>query len=525
MTNTKILSLLILTQIAFGISQNTQKSILLNTKEDEEECPVLYQSGSITVTSDNQIIENLEITANDSFWDVNGTRWDGNKWQAVPGVYCIGFKNVTIRNVYIKHYPQGFDAHEGSNAEQVFYDLITEYPEYTPVYGEDEEREHGVTTIPSEATLSPYSMGIYFEDCEGITIENVRVELVKPPKGALASWKNYNIYGQDSDNATIHNVIVSGGSSGIWLGNCQGVVVDNWAAYNVHGPFPRGQCLQASYCHDATISNFICKNQWQYSYPEDAMSLWRSTRVTVTNGVVIGNNATTGVGLMFEESDIVYDDIDDAWCHVQNVYSSGVGVCFSTYGGTNITWENCGCRDNVCGERGGREAGSSIMWYAGWENPSEVENCCYPQNLKVVDSVFWNACEKPWIWSDKDMCPDAWVQQDIVAQDFDLDEHPVDIRLCFQLDDELYVADTSYGQEMENIENLGLFGDGHIDFESPYDKDEVNDWGICDDWCYGEGWVANVEWERKCKWGKCAFCDECIPYWPFWVESNLAAAN
>jgi len=78
---------------------------------------------------------------------------------------------------------------------------------------------------------------------------------------------------------------------------------------------------------------------------------------------------------------------------------------------------------------------------------------------------------------------------------------------------------------MENIENLGLFGDGHIDFESPYDKDEVNDWGICDDWCYGEGWVANVEWERKCKWGKCAFCDECIPYWPFWVESNLAAAN
>ena len=189
MRNIQISILLLCAYIALVEAQNNQNP----GQEDEEECPVLFRSGSISVTRDNQTIENLVIDANDSYWDTTIKRADGNKWQAVPGITCLGFSNVTIRNVYIRHYPQGLDAPEGSNAKAVFDHVVAENPEAMPVIDQDVERDHGVNVIPSEAELSPYSMGIYFEDCQNLTIENVRIEFVDPPQGHLAAWKNYNI--------------------------------------------------------------------------------------------------------------------------------------------------------------------------------------------------------------------------------------------------------------------------------------------------------------------------------------------
>lgn len=314
---------------------------------------------------------------------------------------------------------------------------------------------------------------------------------------------------------------MSGGSDSIWMKNCHHAHITNWASYNIHGPFPRGHCIQTSYCNDAIIENFICKNQWQYSYTGDTINLWRSTRLTVSNGVILGENSPTGTGLMLEESDILEENKDNQWVNVDHVYGKGLSTCFSTYGGTNVTWDNVGCRDNYNGARGGRDEHqtSGIMFYAGWENPNNVENCCYPTNIKIRNSKFWNTCHKPWIWSNKQKAPDAWVEQDLIAEDFDLNEHPIDLKLCFKIGEEIYEADTGAGEGDAHIKNLGLQGNGAIDTDSEHSVDAENTWGQCQDMCYAK---AHVEWSRKCNWGKCANCMECVEYWPNWVARNLA---
>ena len=482
----------------------------------DTECPALTESGPITISQNSQVVENLLITAGDSQWVATGGDY---QWTAPTGIVCNGFSDVKIKNVYVKHYPQGVDAHKGSKAEKIFQKTIEEHPEANPVALEYVEHDLGLDGTPAEDLgTTPYSLGIHFKNCQNLTIENVRVELVDPPQGALSYWMNYNIYGEDSDNILIKDVILSGGSSSIWVKNCNKAVVSNWAAYNIHGPFPRGQCIQTSYCMDVTIEKFICKNQWQYSYTEDAMSLWRTSRSTVTNGVILGENSPTGVGLMMEESDILDTDKSTLYVNVSEVYAKGCSTCFSTYGGTNVTWDNVGCRDNYCGQRGGRNSPkpSGLMWYSGWENPSNVVNCCTPTNLKLENSKFWNTCRMPWIMTNKTKAPNAWAQRDLIAEDFTINEYPISLNLCFKINGQEWKADTREGTDDSHIKNLGLKGNGGIDADSDYDVNAVETWGECEDTCK----TSSTTWETKCYWTTCRACLDCTQYWPHWVENT-----
>merc|ERR1712216_148271 len=121
-------------------------------------------------------------------------------------------------------------------------------------------------------------------------------------------------------------------------------------AYNVLGPFPRGQCVQYGRCTDGVVEDFICKNQWEYSWPEDSISMWRSANSTVRSGAVLGNNANTGVGVMFEQSAV----LENSWGLVSNVQVLQVGSCFSTYGGTRVNFDSVTCRANHNWAVGGR---------------------------------------------------------------------------------------------------------------------------------------------------------------------------
>lgn len=486
--------------------------------QEDIDCPILLESGPITVTADGQTIENLIITAGDAYWDYSVSK--DNKWEPVPGIYCEGFDNVEIKNVYVKQYPQGLDAIPGSTAEQVFNDLIAEIPSAYPDVQPD--WDFNQASAGPESAMSPWSLGIHFKECDNITIDNVRVEFLSPPKARLASWRNYNIWGENSNNASITNVILNGASTGIEMQWCDNMFISNWAGYNVHGPYPRGQCLQTGNCFDGIIEKFICKNQWQYAWPEDSISIWRSGRMTVRDGSIIGNNALTGVGFMWEESNI----LTDSWGLIERVNIRGTGTCHSNYGGSNVTWNDCGCRDNVCEGRGGRDPGSSLMWYSGWENPDHIDNCCFARNAKIQASRFWNACTSPWVWRDVTENPEAWMEIDLTPEDFTFNDHPIDLKICFIVPDDngvdtRYEADTGAGSGAEQIANLGLVGDGRIDYESQYDMNAENAWGICEDTCY-DGWEATQEWELKCTWGKCAFCTECQPHWDYWIRDNIA---
>jgi len=50
------------------------------------------------------------------------------------------------------------------------------------------------------------------------------------------------------------------------------------------------------------LDNFFCQNEIEVSWPEDSISAYRSSNVEITNGVVEGSNAPTGICVMFEGS-------------------------------------------------------------------------------------------------------------------------------------------------------------------------------------------------------------------------------
>merc|ERR1711907_30863 len=91
-----------------------------------------------------------------------------------------------------------------------------------------------------------------------------------------------------------------------------------------------------------------------------------------------------------------------SWGKVANLFAKGIGgACFSQYGGTNIEWDNVGCKENHCEGIGGRDAGSGLMYYAGYENPSDISDCCYSTNIEVVGSKWYNSCRTPQLWQSK----------------------------------------------------------------------------------------------------------------------------
>ena len=172
----------------------------------------------------------------------------------------------------------------------------------------------------------------------------------------------------------------------MWLGDCVDPKFTNWAVYNVQGPFPRGQCIQYGRCTRGIVDGFICKNQWNYAWPEDAISMWRSANSTVRNGVILGNNAPTGVSVMFEQSVI----LDNSWGLAENIEVSNTGGGFSTYGGTNIVFKNVAIKDNHCDGKGGREPPRSggLMYYAGYEQGVGSSN------VSIVNGTWYNSCDR-----------------------------------------------------------------------------------------------------------------------------------
>ena len=119
--------------------------------------------------------------------------------------------------------------------------------------------------------------------------------------------------------------------------------------------------------------------------PEDALSFWRNDNATVRDGVILGNNAATGTGMMFEQSSI----LDNSWGLAQNLQAVGIGgACYSAYGGTRITLDNVACKENHCEGINGRSAASGLMFFAGWENPGEFDNCCATSD-QVLKNSRW----------------------------------------------------------------------------------------------------------------------------------------
>ena len=287
------------------------------------QCTLIESSDPITVISeDNKIIENLKITVTGS----------------APAIGIHGSRNVTIRNVHI--------VHEGSAA------------------------------ACAGAVTGCSGPGIYFNASDEITIENVKVEMHRPVNphandgdcnthmcGPFSDNMKYafNIQGYNSGLATLRNVHVSGGSSGFWCKNCTDGTVSHFKAENVHGPYPRGQCLQVTNSDNFTLEDFYCFND-KRSFTEDTISFWESSNGTIRRGLIDGGNGPNGVGVMFERShDCVCEDVD-----ITNNRKGG----FSAYGSDNVLFLRTRSQDNHGASRLCMEGSGYCV------DPDGINHCC-----------------------------------------------------------------------------------------------------------------------------------------------------
>lgn len=312
------------------------------------------------MNSDGQVVENLLITTNST----------------KPAIFVQGAKNVIIRNVKIQHQAQ---------------------------------------------TTWPYGNGIYFTNSNDISIDHVEVELIGVDKGPLPDLHNYNIFGTGSARPKISNVHAIGGSSGIELTSCDNGHVWNFIAENVRGPYPRGQCFQASRSDNVLLEDFYCHND-NSSWTEDSISFWRSANSTVRRGLVDGNNSPTGVGVMIEQ-----DDPSKRGFLVEDVDAVRMGDgCFSTYGGKDGRFVRTRCRENHCEGWSGRAkpTSSSLLYAAGDENGVNSSN------VQIEESQYFDVCNPDHlIWEAHD---GAWTKRDLQNANFKLRD-PITLSFCWKL--------------------------------------------------------------------------------------------
>jgi hypothetical protein len=328
-------------------------------------------------------------------------------------------------------------------------------------------------------TPSQAGVGIYFENSDDIIIENVKVELQRsnpyvtgeinekcdntycgPFPYTMA--ESYNIEGRKSAGAVIRDVHLIGGSTGIELTECPNSKISHFKVENVHGPFPRGQCVQIVYSPGSTVEDFHCFIDNDIGYTEDMVSIWSSSDSIVQRGLIEGGNAPTGVGVISEHSDnTVFQDIDT---------TNNGGGCFSGFGADNVRFlrtrakNNHGleakcdrgtgyCLDwqgkNWCqgsvdgaGVTGVQDLNGNWMrldetgniWYAGDYNSNIGKGTHTGQasNMAIEQSVFWNMAG----WnSNANRCKmtdasawevdgakrsEAWIMKDYQMTDFDL---------------------------------------------------------------------------------------------------------
>ncbi|TXP93476.1 hemolysin, partial [Escherichia coli] len=145
-------------------------------------------------------------------------------------------------------------------------------------------------------------VGVSVIGADGVRIENSEIiNAGAPASGPETDTGQNNIDVDRGTNLTVTGTTLREGSSGIYLLNSPGAALSGIEGYDFHGPFPRGQLVQFDKSPDSTLDTFYVKNNPDVAWTEDNISVYQSANVTISNGVIDGNNSPSGVGVMFEE--------------------------------------------------------------------------------------------------------------------------------------------------------------------------------------------------------------------------------
>ncbi len=252
--------------------------------------------------------------------------------------------------------------------------------------------------------------GISVSNASDVVIQRVDIENTgAPATGAAASADENNIQTYRAPNITIRHARLTRGSTGIYLQESPGSVLNDIEGHDFRGPFPRGQLVQWNTSNDGLLDGFSVVND-AGSWTEDNVNVYHTTGATIRNGLVDGNNSPSGVGVIFDEmgSGLV-EDVDAV--HMGN-------GCFSTYAGLGgSVFRRTRCRDNICEDQGrGLPSSNALMW-AG--NPDGTLT-------RVEDSSYWSSCNGNISWPDTSFEVLELTEREFTAR------APLDLAFCFE---------------------------------------------------------------------------------------------
>lgn len=236
-------------------------------------------------------------------------------------------------------------------------------------------------------------MGIEFANAPRLRIENVSVlHTGAPAKGANPNDELINIGGENSADVVMRNVRLEKGSTGIYMLNSPRAKLSLIEGHDFRGPFPRGQLVQFDKSHDSVLEDFSNENPQSTSWPEDNISVFNSSNVTVRRGLLQGNNSPSGVGVMYEQID---SSVSGGLVEDVDAVGQGNG-CFSGLPARNVTFNRANCVANICTDQGRGKPMSNGLAYAGDPDgssnlkilSSKYDRLCNPSNLIWEDDVF-----------------------------------------------------------------------------------------------------------------------------------------
>jgi len=199
--------------------------------------------------------------------------------------------------------------------------------------------------------------GILVQLANNVKIQNVEVINSDPPTGQdpETSPEIRNIAVDRVQGLQIDHVTVRDGSSGIYVHMSPGTQISHVDGYNFRGPMPRGQFVQFDKSGGSTLTDFYTFHDKGNSHPEEAINVFMSPNVHIANGVIDGNNAQAGNGIMFEYG--------STGGRVNNVDAMHMGNgAFSTYD-SNVVFDHTRTFDSIWGDQGqGMSVSNGLQW-------------------------------------------------------------------------------------------------------------------------------------------------------------------
>ena len=205
------------------------------------------------------------------------------------------------------------------------------------------------------------SNGIFVQNCDGLTLEDVKTDLTNsvsgqnPIGGEWFALKLNNVRGV----AIINRLTMT--DTGVYAvispANFKFSFIEG---HDMRGPTSplRGQLIQMNQCAgDIVIEDFSCENAKDNSRPEDVISIYQcgADKVRIRRGLLDGCNSPSGVMIMVENG------TDGALIEDVDVIHHGNGA-FSFYDqADNGIFRRCRMKDQIIGNqgRGNPASGSS----------------------------------------------------------------------------------------------------------------------------------------------------------------------